>query len=379
MPFHVLNSKKYGRLYFINNEITASPESADLDLTWSYSSEFNHVEFLELWLQGKQLQDCVSPDILEEFTEATAQLKTYLKTFKHSQLSISISEVFDYVPMSFLRKYFGVRNKMLLAAKNQIIKPSTYDFYLSIAQLLADIEQHKLNVPDGWNNTIRYNLFGSSTGRLTTPKKSFPILCLNKKLRHIVKPQNDFLIEMDYNAVEPRVYLGLMRMSQPSINIHSWHQDLYRQSFGEDISRDDMKEKFFAWFYGYKNEPFGIPEIDKIYNKEPILDKYWNNGTIHTIYDKQFSAPHERAFNNIIQSTAALLFLEQAVLVRNYLNQNDATSFIKLLIHDSLVLDFSKKDKKLYRGLCDIFKKTRFGEFMVNIKVGGNFGDMKEI
>ena len=38
---------------------------------------------------------------------------------------------------------------------------------------------------------VLYDIFGSATGRLTTKKKSIPVLTLKKEQRSLIKPQND--------------------------------------------------------------------------------------------------------------------------------------------------------------------------------------------
>ena len=345
MPFHIIKSKKYCNAYVIDGKLIENPSFEYLDATWSFSKkleQYPHIKYCELLAAGKPLIDFVSEETKKENDKNNIRLKAFIKAFKSSGVSFNFEYLFDYVPMSFVEDFYAVKNKMLAEFLKFDHDDSLYSFYLENSKMLSDIEIQNLNIPN-YNQNILYNLFGSLTGRLTMQKKSFPILTLPKCNRNIIKATNDFLLELDFNAVEPRVYLGLINQNQPEIDIHTWHQKLYKTSFSENVSREEMKEKFFAWFYGYKNDPFGIDEIDKIYNKNKILSQYWNNNIITTIYGKKFEAPYEKAFNNIVQSTAALMFLEQAIQINKFLKQNNAKSFIKFLIHDSLVIDFSKE------------------------------------
>ena len=69
------------------------------------------------------------------------------------------------------------------------------------------------------------------------------------------------------------------------------------------------------------------------------------------------------------------MFLRQAIKVNNLLKEKK--SFTTALIHDSMVIDFSKEDKECLNELIDIFSNTDVGVFRVNVSLGTNFGNMK--
>ena len=54
-------------------------------------------------------------------------------------------------------------------------------------------------------------------------------------------------------------------------------------------------------------------------------------------------------------------------------------SFISFLIHDSVVIDLDKSERHLVQEITEIFAKTDFSKFLVNMKAGKNYGEMKEI
>ncbi|HCI69354.1 MAG TPA: hypothetical protein DHV30_01640, partial [Balneola sp.] len=82
------------------------------------------------------------------------------------------------------------------------------------------------------------------------------------------------------------------------------------------------------------------------------------------------------ALNYLIQSTASDLFLEQAYKVFKILQDNNSKSYVSMLIHDSMILDFDRKDYKLLNQIRDTFKQTRYGEMKLNIQVGRTLGDL---
>ena len=73
---------------------------------------------------------------------------------------------------------------------------------------------------------------------------------MNKEFRSIVKPKNDYFLELDFNAAEVRTLLSLAGSKQPHIDIHAWN---LAQGMGENVeSREDAKKAFFSWLYDEK-------------------------------------------------------------------------------------------------------------------------------
>ena len=48
-------------------------------------------------------------------------------------------------------------------------------------------------------------------------------------------------------------------------------------------------------------------------------------------------------------------------------------------MHDSIILDFKQGEEKEIRNIIDSFQRTRFGNYRINVKMGKNFGDMRDI
>ena len=206
---------------------------------------------------------------------------------------------------------------------------------------------------------------------------SSDLLTLSKNLRHIVEPTNDFLLEMDFNAFEPRILIALNKKEQPKEDLHDWNKD----NIFIGISRDDSKKKFLAWMYDSKGvvklTDSQRKKLNALYNKEEIKRKYYDNGLIKNHYGREIKSDEDHALNYIVQSTAADIFLRQAIKVNNILQGKK--TFIKFLIHDSIILDVSKEDVGLFKDIFETFSTTDLGKIMVKKKLGKNFGEMKKI
>ena len=177
-------------------------------------------------------------------------------------------------------------------------------------------------------------------------------------------------MSLDYNGAELRTVLALGDEPQPDWDIHQWNA---KNVFGGVLSREESKEKFFAWLYN--------PESDAIssdlYNRDKILSNYYLDGRIQTPAGRSIAVEQRKAFNYLIQSTTADMVLRQLIKVYEALKGHK--SYVAFAIHDSLVIDLAKEDKHLLKNIFNVFSKTDLGEFLISVKAGKNFGQMREI
>ena len=194
---------------------------------------------------------------------------------------------------------------------------------------------------------------------------------MDKAYRSILKPQNDFFIELDFNAAELRTLLALSGKAQPKEDIHEWNaQNVY----GGVQSREEAKKRIFAWLYNPDSKDYLSSQA---YDRELVLKKHYNKGQVKTSFDRIIPADEHHALNYIIQSTTSDLFLDRMLAVHKFLL--DKKSFISFSIHDSLVIDFAESERDLIFEVGQIFSRTIFSDFLINVREGKNYGDMKEI
>lgn len=382
---------------FIDGDFHSSVNSSQLTHTWAFQKDLEGlpIEYAYLYCEGKTLDEVCPEDLLNEWTNIKKLHKSYEKSFKEGKVPTKEHNFYKLLPESFSKKYFRIKNEITKYVFDNFIKPENYEYLVKLEQLIAKIASKSMNVDHKaletkiyddrvlklrnkikiGNQFIKYKTFGSITGRLTTKKHSFPILTLDKKFRQFVKPNNDWFLELDYNAAEIRTFLALNKQSQPEEDIHVWHTSLYGM---ED--RDAAKVKFFAWFYNGDNFlSSGITDIDKAYSKHKVLAEYWNGNQICNPYKRIIKSDERHALSYLIQSTTWDIFSRMAILIDEYLTNNCPNSFVSIMLHDSVVIDLRNKDYKHIENLKKIFANTDFGNFRVNSKIGKNLGDMEKI
>ena len=393
MLFQVLDQKRDCAGYFADNTINPTPQLPMDGETWEYSEHLpgKQYEIARIYSHGATLTDVCPPELCEDWEGIKKTLKSCLKAFKTSHLSLDENCFYDVLPEYFLYKYLNTRNKITEHVLNTYPKPQNYDFMYNLVEMLSDIRSQTLDVEIGtikhllssvrgqnFHRTLQnvkhvcdYNPWGTVTGRLATNPNTFPVLTMNKEFRACVKPKNDWFVELDFNAAELRAFLALAGVAQPTNDIHDWN---VRHVFDRQLTRQEAKVKTFSWLYSQKPNK----ALERLYNKDLVKNKYWDGYKIETDYGRIMNNVDEHhALNYIIQSTTIDMVHEQAYKVYELLK--GTKSNISFLIHDAVYIDLSEEDRYEILNLLDTFKKTRYGIFKVNASAGKNLGEMKEL
>jgi len=390
--FQVIDDKTECIGVYANEKIYYDEMPKGISKTWKYTSilrDRNDIEYASLYCGGENLEKACPEHLQTRLHNVLDRFKAYLISFKEAKISLYDNCFYDLVPERFVLKYCDVKNQITKYIFENYDKPKNYNFLVSLSKVLEDIKYRALQLDfDGFdfgsvggrafhkkikqiNPYIAYDIFGSRTGRLTTKKKSFPILTLDKKYRGTLKPNNDYFVELDFNSAEIRTFLALQGLKQPKEDIHTW---IGENVFRGQITREETKKKFFAWLYNpeAKNEV-----LEKIFDKNKILEKYWDGEQVETHYDRRIKAGKKHALNYLVQSTTSDLFLRRVIDIWDFLKGR--LTHVAFCIHDSLILDFSIEDKPLLEGIIDTFSNTELGRFKANVSIGKNFGEMRKL
>lgn len=389
MIFQALDNKKECYAIYCDGELYHYPNNLKLTETWAWSCHApSSVDCAQVWTGGKSLQEACPEDLKPRLGSIQAEGKAFLNAFSNSKVNLDDVCFYDLVPKRFLLDYCAIKNDISKHVFETQMKPKNYDFLIKLHEFVHSISQEQLKLADKPgvvfnalemkrflqiknNKKVIYNPHGTVTGRLTTTRESFPILTLPKNFRHLLLPKNDVFVELDYNSAELRTALALAGKPQPSVDIHSFlMQEIYNNKF----SRDEVKQKVFAWLYNPKARN---KKLSEYINKENILKQYYSSDTISTPFNRQIKVQEDKALNYLIQSTTSDMFLNQAIKIHNLLKKS--SSHVAFCVHDSLVLDMAKEDKKLVDELICIFEETSLGSFKANLSLGRNFGSMRKI
>jgi len=200
--------------------------------------------------------------------------------------------------------------------------------------------------------------------------------------RSCILPNNDMLIEMDYEGFHPRIIAKLIDYKLEDISVHEQMAKMY---FGE-VTQDNYKQAkqlTFKQMYGgifeqYKNIPYFA-------KTQQFIDKLWDEfnkrGEVQTFFFKRPikkenhpTITPQKLFNYYIQAYETEYNLQIILKIKEYL-KNFKTKLV-LYTYDAFLFDFAKEDgKQCILGLKQIINY----DFPIKIQYGSNYGALKAL
>jgi len=392
MLFQTLDNKRECAGIYRAGELYFDKLPSDLTKTWNISNfHLDSVEYAHIYCGGKSMTDVCPENLKTRWENLNLKFKAYLTSFKHAKISLHEHCFYDLVPHRFLLEYYSVVDKITEHVFENYEKPKNYDFLVELNKFTNQLSENKLfldhealrpymvevQARNLWRKFpdispyIKYNPFGTVTGRLSTHRNSFPILTLPKEYRTIIKPENDWLVEIDYNAAELRTLLALTGKEQPKEDLHEWNRtNVYRKV----ATRDEAKKRIFAWLYNPNSKD---SLSSRMYNRDEVKNKYYDGTHVHTDFNRKIMCEDRVALNYIIQSTTSDLVMSKVIKINEMLSETK--SKILFCMHDSFVLDLCDKDKPMLKDILKTFSETQYGEYRVNLSIGRDFNKMKEL
>jgi len=392
MIFQLMDNKTECVGVYLRNKFVYDQIPSGVSKTWAWSRHLDgrDIDYAQLWVGGKQIDDVCPDHLSTRWAVSQGLLKSHFKSFMTAGMNMEDVCFYDLVPEKHLQHYFDTKNEITEWVFENVEKPKNYSFLketfgnlrqlathpvnLNMVGLYADSEEdqkakHLYQQFEGKPIYVDYDIFGTVTGRLTTKRGSFPILNLKKELKHHVKPTNDVFLELDFNAAEVRTLLALQGIEQPEEDIHEWN---IKNIFKQEMSREEAKQKLFAWLYN----PESTSIDSEVYDRQSILKRHYAEEQITTPYGRTIAAPSAKALNYLLQSTSSDNTIDRFNKISRFLIPT--RSHVAAVVHDSVIIDLHSDDKGIIPQLKQIFENTKLGKFKVNVSLGKDLGNLRE-
>ena len=394
MIFQILDDREQCFGIYSNGKFTYDKIPSHLNKTWDWSPHLvgRDVNYASLWTGGKKLGTFGPSHLCDRFELRSKRVKAFLNAVSNSKIKFNDVCLFDIIPEQHLKHYCETKNQLCEWVFENHEKPKNHQFLVDLSELVYDISQNILRIDlnrlfkhsktdrkayhlyrfiNGKEMRVLYDIWGSVTGRLTTNPMSFPMLNLKKEIADCVVPKRDVFVQFDFNGSEIRTLLSLAEIEQPEEDIHEWN---IKNIYPDIKTRDDAKKKFFAWLY---NPNSSDKAIEKFYNRDQVLNKYYNNGIVSTPFGREIEADDFHALNYLLQSSSSDNCLHQTIKINKFLKGKK--SFVHSVVHDSVTIDMSFEDKHLVEQIIELFEDTRLGKFKSSMSIGTNLKKLEEI
>ena len=344
----------------------------DFSVAWTHSPLLEDEEYKYLFVTSRGEPLAKFSTNPEKYQQYQKRIKAQKRASLAAKIDIEGSCLFDVVPEHQLLGWLSERHSaMRNLQKLSTDRVKSYEILHKAHVLASNIARQDITFK-GKKERVIYNIFGSSTGRFTTEKRSVPILTLKKEQRYLLEPQNDAFVEIDLNAAEIRMLLALCGQEQPKKDIHEWVSE---NVFSREYSREEIKVKVFSWLY---NISAPKSRLDEIFSRQIFRDFYSSEEeTLITPFGRTLQVEERKAQNYLLQSTTSDQVVENAYKIQKMLKDKNTT--VAFTLHDSIVLDMSKEDVTILRDIKEQFEQTRWGNFISTCKIGKNFGNLKEM
>ena len=223
-----------------------------------------------------------------------------------------------------------------------------------------------------------YNLW-TTTGRPSNAFGTVNFAALSPEKRKAFIPENDYLVEFDFDAYHLRLIADLVDYKFGKESVHEHLAEYYGCSY------DESKQRSFKLLYGGidKKTQEKVPFFDLTHK---YINKKWNEINTHNyvftniyrrklLYNNYEDLNRNKLFNYLIQAYETESNIKKILLIQNYL-LNKKTKLV-LYGYDSFLFDFSTQDGvETLKEIKNILEKDKH---YTKSKMGLNYGKMKDI
>jgi hypothetical protein len=387
--FQTLDNKNECVGGYFDDELLFGGLPDDLTHTWGWAPYLpDGVEYASVWCGGKPPGEVCPSHLADEWEMVDKKLQAFYRSFVFAKIDLDEHCFFDLVPRQFLINYCKIKNQICEWVFKTYERPENHDVMVAATAMFEKMKKYRINMDheamrrqshskqvrifskkmENYDDNIVYHPYGSITGRLTTSKKSFPILRLEKDMRHFLKPNNDWFVEFDYNAADLRSFFYILGKKQPDLDIHEWN---IKNIFGSSVPRDMAKRMMFSWLYdlGKKDQ-----KLEKVYGRDYILRTYWDGEKVTNPFGRIIKADKEHAISYLVQSTTADYVLRKMLDIHDLLE--GMKTKLAFSIHDSIVIDMDWEERHIIGEILEIMRSDGF---VTTASTGKTFGNLEKL
>ena len=301
----------------------------------------------------------------------------------------NVKKLNEIIPLSKHNEYCSDVNKVM----NIPHTGENNDYMNDVIKAFTSIEKNGIKVSDDVCDIFdirvkkhisngklysQYNLW-TTTGRPSNSFGSVNFAALPPEKRKAFVPENNSLIEFDFDAYHLRLIADLVDYDFGKDSVHKHLAEHYECSY------EESKQRTFKLLYGGidKETREKVPFFDKVHN---YINKKWSEINTHNcvytdIYRRKLlfknykDMNRNKVFNYLIQAYETESNIKKILLIQDYL-LGKKTKLV-LYGYDSFLFDFANEDG--VETLRDIKSILEENKHYTKSKMGLNYGEMEDI
>tara|TARA_R110000868_G_scaffold375387_1_gene639892 strand:- start:51 stop:1295 length:1245 start_codon:yes stop_codon:yes gene_type:complete len=376
-PFFIIeyhpDSDKFMEDYkWLDEEWIVTPDKKILNHFYEFKDvwDLNFVHWLET---GKPFENNVrnnAIDFLSNKFYNVKKLNEIIPLSKHNEYCSDVNKVMNIPHTGDNNDYMNDVIKAFTSIEKNGIKVSDDVCDIFDIRVKKHISNGKLY--------SQYNLW-TTTGRPSNSFGSVNFAALPPEKRKAFVPENNSLIEFDFDAYHLRIISQLVKYDFGKDSVHKHLAEHYECSY------EESKQRTFKLLYGGidKETREKVPFFDKVHN---YINKKWSEINTHNcvytdIYRRKLlfknykDMNRNKVFNYLIQAYETESNIKKILLIQDYL-LGKKTKLV-LYGYDSFLFDFANEDGvKTLRDIKSILEENKH---YTKSKMGLNYGEMEDI
>ncbi len=302
----------------------------------------------------------------------------------------NVKNLNDIIPFTKHKEYC---DRVFEKMKDSFDTVCETEYHSDITTAFSSIEKNGLKITDDvcdiFDERVRkhisngklyssYNLW-TSTGRPSNSFGNINFAALTKEHKKAFIPENDMLIEFDFDAYHLRLIADLVDYDFGKESVHEHLAEYYKCTY------EESKAKTFKLLYGGvdKKTQETVPFFKKVHNYinskwvEFNSEKYikTNIYSRKLLFDNYVDMNKTKLFNYLIQAYETETNIKLINEIQNYLK--DKETKLVLYCYDSFLFDFNNNDGgEVLKDIKHILEKNKH---YTKSKVGFSYDNMKDI
>jgi hypothetical protein len=376
-PFFIIeqhpDSDKFMEDYkWLDEEWIVTPDKKILNHFYEFKDvwDLNFVHWLET---GKPFENNVrnnAIDFLSNKFYNVKKLNEIIPLSKHNEYCSDVNKVMNIPHTGDNNDYMNDVIKAFTSIEKNGIKVSDDVCDIFDIRVKKHISNGKLY--------SQYNLW-TTTGRPSNSFGSVNFAALPPEKRKAFVPENNSLIEFDFDAYHLRLIADLVDYDFGKDSVHKHLAEHYECSY------EESKQRTFKLLYGGidKETREKVPFFNKVHN---YINKKWSEINTHNcvytdIYRRKLlfknykDMNRNKVFNYLIQAYETESNIKKILLIQDYLLEKKTK--LVLYGYDSFLFDFANEDG--VETLRDIKSILEENKHYTKSKMGLNYGEMEDI